>query len=101
MKNWLVRTSRNCWLSSMLAACSNSRADPVATMPRWSGQDRMSTFSVGTALVSGTAAVRGTEPGQNGGRSVSGRGRGCRSRLWGHVWWSITRALTGWRRSVR
>ncbi len=54
MKNWVVRGSWNCWLSSMFAPCSNSRAVTVATMPRWSGQLRMSTFSVGTSVVSGT-----------------------------------------------
>ncbi len=53
MKNWSVRTSSNCWLSSMLAPCSKSRAVTVATIPRWSGQERMRTFSVG-AVVSGT-----------------------------------------------
>ena len=35
----------------MFAPCSNSRAVTVATMPRWSGQDRISTFSVGSPAV--------------------------------------------------
>ena len=89
MKNWSVRASRNCWLSSMLAPCSKSSAVTVATMPRWSGQDRMSTFSVGTSVVSGipspyvgleqgrtwsaSASLPGAEPGQNGWVVVVGR----------------------------
>ena len=52
----------------MFAPCSNSRAVTVATMPRWSGQDRISTFSEESGTPSRYVGVPA-------GRSLSTTGR--------------------------
>src|SRR6185437_15279885 len=49
MKNSLVSGSPYCWLSTMVQPVTSRKLDTACTIPRWSGQESVSTYSRGAA----------------------------------------------------